>query len=196
MGKVAIGFSMSLDGFIAGPNDEVDRVFQWYFTGDTGHTVKSGDQDFDMSSSGAELIEEAGRTTGALVTARRTFNIANAWGGKHPMDVPIFVLTHEPAREWIKEGSPFTFVTDGVESAIQQAKKTAGDRSVAVGAPSAAQQALKAGLIDEIQIDLVPVLLGKGIRLFDHLGDTPIELESTSISAGTGVIHLGFRVIK
>src|SRR5690242_9709381 len=100
MGKVAIGFSMSLDGFIAGPNDEVDRVFQWYFTGDTGHTVKSGDQDFDMSASGAELIEEAGRTTGALVTGRRTFNIANAWGGKHPMDVPVFVVTHEPAREW------------------------------------------------------------------------------------------------
>lgn len=196
MGNVAIGFSMSLDGFVAGPNDEVDRVFQWYFTGDTGHTVSAGDQDFNMSESGAELIEEAGQTTGALVTGRRTFNIAHAWGGKHPMNVPVVVVTHNPAQEWIKEGSPFTFVTDGVESAVKEARKIAGDKSVAVGAPSIAQQALKAGLIDEIQVDLVPVLLGRGIRLFDHLGDVPIELESTSVAPGTGVIHLGFRVLK
>ncbi len=196
MGNVGIGFSMSLDGFVAGPNDEVDRIFQWYFTGETDHTVKTGEQEFNMSASGAELIEEAGKATGALVTGRRTFDITHAWGGKHPMDVPVVVVTHRVPQEWLKEGSPFIFVTDGVEHAVAEARRIAGDKSVAVGAPSIAQQCLKAGLIDEIQIDLVPVLLGEGIRLFDHLGNPPIELETTSITPGTGVIHLNFRVLK
>ena len=77
MGNVGIGFSMSLDGFIAGPNDEIDRLFKWYFMGDTDHTVSSGDQEFKMPSEGAELVEEAGRTVGALVTGRRTFDVAH-----------------------------------------------------------------------------------------------------------------------
>jgi dihydrofolate reductase len=187
---------MSLDGFIAGPNDEVDRLFKWYFMGDTDHTVSSGDQEFKMSSEGAELVEEAGRTVGALVTGRRTFDVAHAWGGKHPMDVPVIVITHRVPQEWVKEGSPFTFVTDGVESAIKIARKIAGDKDVAVGAPNIAQQCLKAGLIDEINIDLVPVLLGKGIRLIDHLGNQAIELESMSVTKASGVTHLLFRVVK
>ncbi len=196
MGKVAIGFSMSLDGFVAGPNDDVDRVFQWYFTGETTQTVKSGDQDFQMSQGGAELIEEAGKTTGALVTGRRTFDIAHAWGGRHPLDVPVVVVTHRIPQEWVKEGSPFTFVTDGVEHTVAEAQRIAGEKSVAVGTPSIAQQCLKAGLIDEIQIDLVPVLLGEGIRLFDQLGLEPIELECTNITPGPGVTHMNFRVVK
>lgn len=196
MGNVGIGFSMSLDGFVAGPNDEVDRVFQWYFMGETDHTVTSGNEEFKMSAGGAELIEEAGKTTGVLVTGRRTFDIAKAWGGKHPMDVPVVVVTHRIPQEWVKDGSPFTFVPEGVERAMEEARKIAGDKDIAVGAPSIAQQCLKAGLIDEIQIDLVPVLLGNGIRLFDHLGDAAIELECTSVTQGPGVIHLNFRVIK
>ncbi len=196
MGSVGIGFSMSLDGFVAGPNDDVSRVFQWYFTGETSHTVTTGDQEFKMTESGAQMIEEAGKGTGALVTGRRTFDISHAWGGKHPMDVPVVVVTHRIPQEWLKEGSPFTFVTDGVEHAVAEAQRIAGDKSVAVGAPSIAQQCLKAGLIDEIQIDLVPVLLGEGIRLFDNLGDAPIELECRSIVPGNGVIHMNFRVVK
>jgi dihydrofolate reductase len=196
MGNVSIGFSMSLDGFIAGPNDEVDRLFKWYFMGGTDHTVSSGDQEFKMSSSGAEMIEEAGRTVGALVTGRRTFDVAHAWGGKHPMDVPIIVVTHRVPQEWVKVGSPFTFVTDGVESAIEKARRIAGDKDIAVGAPKIAQQCLKAGLIDEINIDLVPVLLGKGIRLFDNLGTQAIELESRNATNAAGVTHLLFRVVK
>jgi dihydrofolate reductase len=187
---------MSLDGFVAGPNDEVDRVFRWYFTGDTGHVVSSGNEEFNMSQDGADLIEGAGKTTGALVTGRRTFDIAKAWGGKHPMDVPVVVVTHRIPQEWVKEGSPFVFVTDGVEHAVAEAKRIAGDNGIAVGAPSIAQQCLKAGLIDEIQIDLVPVLLGQGIRLFDDLGSEPIELECTKITPGPGVTHLTFRVLK
>ncbi len=196
MGNVGIGFSMSLDGFVAGPNDEVDRLFKWYFIGGTDHTMSSGDQEFKMSSEGAELIEGAGRTVGALVTGRRTFDVAHAWGGKHPMDVPVIVVTHRVPQEWVKERSPFTFVTDGVESAIKKARNIAGDKDIAVGAPNIAQQCLKAGLIDEINIDLVPVLLGNGIRMFDDLGNQAIELENTSVTKASGVTHLLFRVIK
>jgi dihydrofolate reductase len=105
-------------------------------------------------------------------------------------------VTHTPPQEWLKNESLFTFVTDGVESAIEKAKQTAGDKNVSVGGSKITQQCLKAGLIDEIQIDLVPILLGAGIRLFDDLGATPIELESTGMIEGTGVTHLRFRVVK
>lgn len=196
MSKVSIGFSMSLDGFIAGPNDEVDRLFQWYFMGGTDHTVSSGSQEFNMSSEGAEIIEAAGHAVGALVTGRRTFDVSHAWGGKHPMNVPIVVVTHTIPQEWAKKDSPFTFVTTGVEDAIRTAKKIAGKKDVAVGAPKIAQQCLKAGLIDEIAIDLVPVILGTGIRLFDNLGTQTIELESQNVAEATGVTHLMYRVIK
>jgi dihydrofolate reductase len=196
MSKVSIGFSMSLDGFIAGPNDEVDRLFKWYFMGGTDHTVSSGDSEFKMSSEGAEIIEEAGHTVGVLVTGRRTFDLAHAWGGKHPMNVPIVVVTHNIPQEWVKKDSPFTFVTTGVEDAIRTAKKIAGKKAVAVGAPKIAQQCLKAGLVDEIAIDLVPVILGTGIRLFDNLGTQTIELESQNVAEAAGVTHLMYRVIK
>ena len=133
---------------------------------------------------------------GALVAGRRTFDIANAWGGRHPVDVPTFVVTHSVPQEWAYQGSPFIFVTDGVESDVEQAKVDAGDKNVAVGAASIAQQCIRAGLLDEIHVDLVPVLLGDGIRLFDHLGAGPIELESNEVIEGAGVTHLTFRVVR
>ncbi|MGE5224759.1 MAG: dihydrofolate reductase family protein [Omnitrophica WOR_2 bacterium] len=196
MGKVTTGFSMSLDGFIAGPNDEVDRLFQWYFSGDATHEVASGNEVYKMSEEGAGMIQEASQVTGVLVTARRTFNIAHAWGGKHPLDVPVVVVTHRIPQEWVKVGSPFTFVTDGIESAIEKAKQIAGDKTVAVGAPSVVQQCLQAGLLDEIHIDLVPVLLFNGIRLFDHLSIKPVDLEILEVTANLGVTHLTYRVVK
>jgi dihydrofolate reductase len=131
-----------------------------------------------------------------LVTGRRTFDIANGWGGRHPVNVPVFVVTHSVPQEWVYEGSPFTFVTDGVQSAIEQAKAVAGDNDVAVGAASIVQQCIKAGMLDEIHIDLVPVLLGNGVRLFDHLSTELIELEITQVIEGAGVTHLTFRVVK
>ena len=196
MGKVTCGFSMSLDGFVAGPHDEVDRVFKWYFTGNVDQEVASGDQVFKMTKEGADLIKDGSRGIGVLVSARRTFDIAHAWGGKHPMDVPVVVLTHHVPQEWVKEGSIFTFVTDGVESAIAKARQIAGEKDVVVGAPSVVQQCLEAGLLDEIHIDLVPVLLFYGIRLFDKLGIDPVDLELVEGSSGSGVLHLTYRVVK
>lgn len=198
MAKVSAGFSMSLDGYIAGPNDDVQRLFGWMTQGDTDLTMSSGDTDFDLkvSSKSAEFFEEMTRSTGAIVSGRRMFDVAGAWGGQHPLGAPVIVVTHNVPKEWAKEGSPFTFVTEGVESAIEQAKKIAGDKNVGVGGSDITRQCLKAGLLDEIGIDLVPVLLGKGVRLFEYLGIEPIELEITGVIEAPGVTHLRYRIIK
>jgi dihydrofolate reductase len=203
LGKVILDITMSLDGFIAGPNDGPERplgdggerLFAWYFSGDIDYRMPSATMTFKVSPASAEVFQEV-QTIGALVTGRRTFDIANAWGGRHPVDVPVFVVTHTVPQEWVYEGSPFTFVTDGVESAVEQAKAVAGDKTVGVGAASIAQQCINAGLLDEVQIHLAPVLLGNGIRLFDHLGTEPIELESTRVIDAPDVTHLRFRVAK
>ena len=111
------------------------------------------------------------------------------------MDVPVVVSSSVP-QAWVYEGSPFRFVTDGLESALEQAKAVAGDKDVGVGAASIVQQCIRAGLLDEIHLDLVPVLLGGGVRLFDHLGTGPIDLERTRVIEGAGVTHLTFRVVE
>ena len=203
MGKVVFNMTMSLDGFVAGPNDSPDNglgdggdaLFNWYFSGDTEIKVSEGTPVLKVSSQSAEILKEAFSSYGAGVWGRRTFDIARAWGG-HPPETPCFVVTHSPPHEWVKERSPFIFVTDGVESAIHQAKQAAGDKDVVVCTASILQQCLNAGLIDEIYIDVAPLLLGKGVRLFDHLGVDPIELESIRIVAAPAVTHLGFRILK
>jgi dihydrofolate reductase len=204
MGKVSTGLSMSLDGFIAGTNDGPElplgeggeRLFAWYSSGDTEYRLPGTEMVFRISPQSAELLREAHSKMGAFVTGRRTFDITNGWGGSPPLGVPTFVVTHTVPQEWVYEGSPFTFVTDGIESAVEQAKALAGEKDVAVGAASIVQQCIRAGLLDEIHIDLVPVLLGGGVRLFDHLGTGSIDLESTEVVEGTGVTHLTFRVVK
>ena len=198
MGSVGAGFSMSLDGFIAGPNDDVQRLFAWMFQGNTDVKLSAGDRDFDLQvgSDSAKLFEDTIQSTGAIVSGRRMFDVAGAWGGKHPMGVPVVVVTHTIPQEWVKPRSPFTFVTDGVESAIAKARQIAGDKNIGVGGANIAQQCLKLGLLDEIHIDLVPVLLGSGIRFFDHLGIEPIELERTRVVEAPGVTHITFRVVK
>jgi dihydrofolate reductase len=204
MGKVVTELSMSLDGFVAGPNDSPERplgdggeqLFQWYSSGDTAFPLPGTDMVFKISRASAELLREEWEALGAMVAGRRMFDIANAWGGHPPGGGPCFVVTHTAPQEWLKEGSPFTFVTDGVESAVRQAKKAAGDKNVAASSASIAQQCIKAGLLDEIHINLAPVLLGTGVRLFDHLGAAPINLERTRVIEATDVTHLRFRVVK
>jgi len=204
MGKVAVGLTMSLDGFIAGPNDGPEkplgeggeRLFEWYSGGDTEYEMPGTEMVFRISLQSIELLREVNERMGAFVTGRRTFDIANGWGGKPPLGVPTFVVTHSVPEEWVYEGSPYTFVTDGVERAVELAKEVVGERDVAVGAASIAQQCMRAGLLDEVHVNLAPVLLGGGIRLFEHLGTTPIDLESTRVIEAPGVTHLTFRVVK
>jgi len=203
MGKVVFNMTVSLDGFVAGPNDNPenglgdggDALFRWYFSGETEFKISQGTPVLKVSSQSAKLIKEALDTYGAGVWGRRTFDIAHAWGG-HPPGRPCFIVTHTVPQEWVYDGSPFTFVMDGVESAIQQAKAAAGEKDVVICTASILQQALRSRLIDEIFIDVAPVLLGGGVRLFDNFGTEPIELECLYAIEAPGVSHLGFRVVK
>lgn len=197
MTMVGTGFSMSLDGFIAGPNDDVQKLFAWMSQGDTDYNATIGDEavPLKVSSKGVEFFENAIQTTGALIAGRHLFDITGGWGGRHPLNVPVFVVTHNPPQDWINKDTPFTFVSDGVESAIAQAKKVAGDKSIAIASTTILQQAINAGLVDEIHIDLVPVVLGNGTRLFDNL-DKSLELKITNVVEDIGVTHLTYRVIK
>ncbi len=203
MGKVVFNMTMSLDGFVAGPNDNPDNglgdggdaLFNWYFSGDTEVKISEGTPVLKVSKKSAKILKESFKTYGAGVWGRRTFDIARAWGG-HPPGTPCFIVTHHVPQEWVKEGSPFIFVTDGVASAIHQAKKAAGVKDVVICTASILQQALNARLVDEIYVDVAPLLLGNGVRLFDHLGAEPTELESIRTIEAPGVTHLGFRVVK
>lgn len=195
MGNVIAGFTMSLDGFIAGSNDEVNQIMRWYFSGDTEFPVAHGSMVFKVSSASARLLRERFSSIGAIVTGRRDFDVSRAWGGKPPLPVPIFIVTHRIPQEWAHEGSPFTFVTDGVESAVEQARQVARGKHIAVGSSTTTQQCLQSGLLDEIEIDLVPILLGAGVRLFQHVGKQ-IELEQTSVVVAQDVTHLRYNVVK
>ena len=203
MGKVVFNMTVSLDGFVAGPNDNPDNglgdggdaLFSWYASGDTEIPISDGNMVLKVSPQSAEILKQAFATYGAGVWGRRTFDIAHAWGG-HPPGRPCFIVTHNVPEEWVYEGSPFTFVTDGVESAIRQAKQAAGDKDVVICTPSILQQCLNAGLMNEIHIDVAPLLLGNGVRLFDHLNIEPVELDRIRVVEAPGVTHLGYRVVK
>jgi dihydrofolate reductase len=194
MGRVIFYMTVSVDGFVAGPNDEVARLFRWYFSGDTAIPIP-GSPTLMVSKASAEVLLDPGRTGGAMITGRRNFEIARGWGGDPPT-APCFVLTHRPPDDWVEPGWPFVFVHDGIESAVRQAREAAGDKDVEIGTPSTLQQALGAGLVDEIHIDQVPLLLGQGIRLFDHLSIEPIDLEVIRVVDAPGVTHLRYRVVR
>ena len=197
-GKVTTGFSMSLDGFVAGPNEDFQQLFAWMTSGDTDYTLTIGkkEQKLKIAAESVERFDDAINTTGALVAGRRLYELTNGWGGHHPVGAPVVVVTHRPPPQWVKEEWPVTFVTNGVESAIEQAKMIAGVKKVVVASATIVQQCLNAGLLDEIHIDLVPVLLGDGVRLFENLKLAPVELESPYVSAGKGVTHLTYRIVK
>jgi dihydrofolate reductase len=203
MGKVVFNMTMSLDGFVAGPNDNPENglgdggeaLFNWYFSGDTEVPISDGNMVLKVSAQSAKLLKESMKNYGAGIWGRKTFDIAHGWDG-HPPGSPAFIVTHTVPQEWVYEGSPFTFVTDGVASAIRQARQAAGEKDVVVCTASILQQCLNRGLMDEIHVDVAPLLLGKGVRLFDHLDINPITLESIRVVEAPGVTHLGFRVIK
>ena len=196
MAKTILALTMSLDGFIAATDDDVWPLFGWYTAGDTDLPIKGVPRSFKVSKASAELIRREWDSIGAIVTGRRDFDVSKAWAGVPPLGVPIFIVTHHPPEEWSKPDSPFTFVTDGVESAVAQAKQAAEGRNIAISGSKIAQQCLRESLVDEIAIELAPILLGAGIRLFEGLEGKRIELEYTDVVEGTGVTHLRFRVIK
>jgi dihydrofolate reductase len=204
MSKVIFENSISLDGFVAGPNDNPEngmgdggmRLFAWYDKGDTDLPLLGTDMVFKVSRASFDFFQEEWSSLGVMVVGRRTFDIAHGWGGNPPGGGHTFVLTHSVPQEWVKEGSPFTFITDGIESAIRQAKQMAGDKGVSIASANIAQQCLKAGLLDEMILNVSPVMLNSGVRLFDNLGTTRIELEIAKVVQGTGVTHLKYRVVR
>lgn len=195
MGIISTEFTISLDGFVAGPNDDISHIFGWYTSGDTDLSIE-GAPPFKVSRASAEFLQENWSQAGAIVTGRRDFDVSNAWGGKAILGLPMFIVTHSAPEAWIGPTSPYTFVTDGVASAIKQSQTAAGDKTVGVGGTQIVQQCFQANLIDEIILHQVPVLLGAGIRLFDKLGPEPIKLEKLQVIDTPDVTHLRFRVVK
>jgi dihydrofolate reductase len=196
MTKVYTGASMSLDGYISGPAETgFDHLFKWYGNGDVEVPTAQPDMTMRMSAVSAEHFRNLIDMTGALVVGRRLFDLTSGWGGNHPMGGPVVVVTHSVPEGWPREDAPFSFVTDGIEHAIDEAKALAGDKAVGVNGGTIASQCLNAGLLDEIWIDLVPTLLGGGTPFFDQLQDAPVELEGPiSFVEGTDVTHLRYRV--
>lgn len=195
MSKVVAIMSMSLDGFVADDNDGVEEVFHWYFnSGDVEiHTGGGDPMTFRVSEPSARHIRGLASELGAMLTGRRTFDVARGWNGNHPWG-PAFVLTHKIPDGWPKPGSTVHFVTDGIESAVTRAKAAAGGKSVGVHGADTIRQILNAGLLDEISVDVAAVLLGSGIRLFDRLDGAPALLGNPKVIAGVGVTHLRYVV--
>jgi dihydrofolate reductase len=190
MGNVTFSLSMSLDGFVAGPNDEIDPLHDWLVNGE----YESRHASFaKLSEASRAVLDEGIASVGACVVGRNTFEASGRWGGTPPFAIPTFVVTHHPP---IEDPGEFTYVTDGVEAAIEQARAAAGGKDVSVMGADVPQQAIRARLLDELVIHLIPVLLGDGKLLFDRLGGR-VDLERTQVvEAPEGVTHLRFRVIR
>ena len=193
MGKVTCDISMSLDGFIAGPSvrvgngmgDDGDRLHAWVFGGNT--------------ETDDAIVAEKNASPGAILIGKRMFDVGfEPWGDPPPFGKPVFIVTHE-AREPLpmRGGTTYTFVTKGIEAALELAREAAGDKDVGIwGGANIIQEYLKAGLLEEMQIHVVPVLFGDGTRLFEHLGSRRIELKRTSTIDTPGATHFRFSVLQ
>jgi dihydrofolate reductase len=195
--KVVAIMSMSLDGFVADRHDGVAEVFDWYFnSGDEEFNTGGGDpMTFKVSAPSAKHLRDLTSGLGAMLTGRRTFDIAQGWGGNHAWG-PAFVLSHDIPAGWPRPNSTVHFVLDGLESAVTQAKAAAAGKSVGVHGADTIQQLLNARLLDELNVDIAAVLLGSGIRLFDHLSGTPSVLGNPTVIHGVGVTHLRYPILK
>jgi dihydrofolate reductase len=174
--------SVSLDGFVADRDDGVQEVFAWYGKPQPEQSPREPSGEADAMG------------LGVIVYGRRTFELAHGWDGHHPTGAPVLVLTHSVPQGWPREGSTVSFDTTGIESAMAMAGKIAGDKVIALGSPSIIQQCLAQGLVDRIQVKLVPVLLGDGIRMFGSLATAPVELGNPEVFEGNGVTHLYYEL--
>jgi len=197
MSKIVAIMSMSLDGYVADRNDGVAEVFDWYMnSGDVEFQTGGSDpMTFKVSPPSAEHLRSLWAELGAVLTGRRTFEVAQGWGGNHAWG-PAFVVTHDVPAGWPRPNSTVHFVTDGIESAVKKAKAAAGGKSVGVHGADTIQQLLNAGLLDEISVDIAAVFLGSGVRLFDNLVIAPSVLGNPKVIAGAGVTHLRYQVRK
>ena len=192
LGKIVLAFSMSLDGFIAGPDVSKehamgvggDRLHKWMFHGGPESSIDLG------------MARELLAKVGAVILGKRTFDVGLQHWNDTPYPVPSFVVTHETRDNAEMKSATFTFVNDGISSAVKQANAAADGKVIIVMGANVAQQLIKERLADEIYIQLVPVLLGSGIRLFEHLGVTPIELTCDRAVNSPYITHLKFKIAK
>ncbi|HEX2179781.1 MAG TPA: dihydrofolate reductase family protein [Actinomycetota bacterium] len=201
MSSTVLYMSMSLDGFITGPNespenalgDGGDRLHEWCFPGAEGGDFEAAVE--RLRGVNRQVYDEF-MSTGSVIAGRGTFEPAGGWGGDHHDGVPIYILSRNPAPDWVAHWPAVHYVSS-LEAAVRDAKRAAGDNNVLVHGASIAQRALTAGLLDEIQIHLVPVLMGDGRRLFEHLGVEQRHLERVRVLEGEGgVTHLRYRVLR
>ena len=200
--KVFLDITMSLDGFIAGPDDGPDnplgtggeRLHEWVYglaAWREPHGLKGGETNED-----SEILNESFDRSGSIICGKRMFDLAGEWGDNPPFHKPVFVLTHEEREDLAKEGgTTFSFVTDGIESALERARRAAGDKLVAIaGGANVAQQFIRAGLLDEMHIHIAPLLLGGGVRLFEETDAAPPELELVRTTGSPRVTHVSYRL--
>jgi dihydrofolate reductase len=184
--------TMSLDGYIADPNDGIGELFGWYGAGDV--TVPSANESvsFQVDADSAELLRGVLAGAGALVCGRRLFDMTNGWNDRHPIGAPVVVVTHQvppDAARW-----PRTTFVNGVPEGVARAKEIAGDKDVSIASADIARQALDLGLVDEVVVSLVPVLLGAGIPYFAGLTDAPHRFDDPVVIQGRRATHLRYRV--
>jgi dihydrofolate reductase len=196
MGKVITHMTMSLDGYIADPDDQVGELFDWYQAGDVAveHANEELD-DFKVDEASADVLRKLLGTAGALIAGRRLFDIAGGWNDSHPTGAKVVVVTHRPppdaAARW-----PNTTFAGSVEEAVAKAKALAGERDVTIASANVIQQALDLGLVDEIAISLVPVLFGDGKSYFGDLKNGHLMLEDPDVVQGRRAIHMRFKVMR
>ncbi len=200
MGKVVAQAIMSLDGYIAKPDNSIGRLFDWLQSGDVAVTTPGEDFAVHLAPDNVEHWRTWVASIGALVCGRTLFDVADGWNGRHTLDVPVVVVTHRVPEDWVTAhpDAPFTFVTDGVESAIARAKELAGDRDVSVSGGTVASQCLELGVLDEVAVDLVPVIMGSGNRpFFGTLSTEDVVLGNPTVcNPGDRVVHLVFPVTR
>ncbi len=199
MGQVISSASMSLDGYIAKDDNTIGRLFDWLQNGSVEILTVDDNITLHMSPRSAEYWKQWLDQLGALVCGRTLFDFTGGWGGRHTIDVPVVVVTHQIPTDWVAAHpeAPFHFVTDGVQAAIAKAQAIAGDRTVAVTAGTIARQCLELGLLDAVAVDLVPVVMGKGRPYFGELSlaDAPLD-DPTVCIQGDRVTHLLFPVTE
>ena len=188
--------AMSVDGFIADPSDGVGPLFDWYENGPVAIAPGDPERTFHVSAATAEYMRESWTKIGACVIGRRLFDITNGWEGRPAAGDAVFVVTHEAPADWPFPDAPFTFVTDGVRSAVEQARAFAGDRDVSVTAGDIGRQALDEGLVDEVVLNVAPAVFGTGIRFFGEIAKPPLLLENPTVIEGDRVTHLIYPVRK
>ncbi len=198
MGTVQAQAIMSLDGYIAKQDNTIGRLFDWLQNGEVAMPTPAGDFEVHLSPASAEHWRQWVSSLGVLVCGRTLFEVAEGWQGRHTLDVPVVVVTHQVPSDWVDAhpDAPFSFVTDGVQAAIARAQEIAGDRVVLVTGGTIAKQCLDLGLLDEVAVDLVPVVMGAGNRPFfgDHSSEDVLLGNPTVCVQGDRVTHLVFPV--